>query len=257
MSFADEHPLSWTFHRATSRWAFNSLAPSDDCVPTPGREDPSRRWLALPRALPPAASLAAALAERRSCRDFSTRDLTLADMASLCALGFGIKGYSRLGAHELPERTFPSGGGLYPLELSLLVRAVAGCDPGVYHYVPVTHGLEHVRDGALPRDLLQYLFMGQPYAADAAVVFVLSAVFDRNLRKYGARGYRYLLMEAGHVGQNLSLLAAGMGLGACCLGGFFDVELSSLLRLDLAEEGAVYAIAVGHPRENGDAPKLA
>jgi SagB-type dehydrogenase family enzyme len=148
---------------------------------------------------------------------------------------------------ELCERPVPSGGGLYPLELYLVVRAVDGLVPGVYHYVAAAHALERLRDVALPERFVTYLFMNQAYFAEAALVAVLTAMPERSLWRYGERGYRYLLLEAGHVGQNLNLAAAALGLGTCNAGGFFDDELAGLLRADVEREVPLYAVAVGHP----------
>lgn len=91
----------------------------------------------------------------------------------------------------------PSGGGLYPLELYLLARRAEGVEPGVYHYAAVAHGLEQLREVLVPRPLSDYLFMGQHYATDAAAVVVIAAEVEHTLVKYGDRGYRYVLFEAG------------------------------------------------------------
>jgi SagB-type dehydrogenase family enzyme len=105
--------------------------------------------------------------------------------------------------HEFCERPVPSGGGLYPLELSVLVQRIEGLGAGVYHYVPLGHRLELVRGDALPSMLTAELFLGQPYLIDAAAVIAISAVIERSFWKYEDRGYRYALLEAGHVAQNV------------------------------------------------------
>ena len=83
----------------------------------------------------------------------------------------------------MQDRPVPSGGGLYPLEISLLVRAVDRLAPGVYHYVPAAGGLEQVHQVELPRAFLTYLFMGQPWVAEAAIVCVISFDGERSLTK--------------------------------------------------------------------------
>ncbi len=127
------------------------------------------------------------------------------------------------------------------------MRAVDGLDPGVYHYVPAAHGLELVRAVELPPAFLAYLFMGQPWVADAAVVAVISFVGARSLTKYGDRGYRYALLEAGHTMQNLNLAVAALGLGAVNLGGFYDDELAVLCGIDIEQEIPLYCCALGRP----------
>lgn len=246
-AFRDGQPAAWTFHRATCRWTYNVLDAPPSRPPLPGREDPRAALLALPDATELPQPLDGALRARLSCRAFVDQSVTLAQLATLLWSGYGVRGPVDAGPLELEARTVPSGGGLYPLELHVLARSVDGLDPGVHHYVPTHHGLEAVRDGLVPSRLTTYLFMGQPYAAEAAAVIVLAGVPGRSLWKYGDRGYRYLLMEAGHVAQNINLAASQLGLGTCNLGGFFDDELAGLLRLDVEEEFPVYAVALGRP----------
>jgi len=71
------------------------------------------------------------------------------------------------------------------------------------------------------------------------------------MKKYGDRGYRYILLEAGHVMQNLNLACTSLGLGSCNIGGFFDDELAGLLGLPVAQEAVLYAVAIGMPAATG------
>jgi SagB-type dehydrogenase family enzyme len=82
----------------------------------------------------------------------------------------------------------------------------------------------------------------------AAVAFVISAVLDRSRVKYGDRGYRYALIESGHVGQNMALLATELGLGCCSVGGFIDDDVNKLLDIQLQSEYALYMVVIGSPR---------
>jgi SagB-type dehydrogenase family enzyme len=71
-------------------------------------------------------------------------------------------------------------------------------------------------------------------------------VFRRTQKKYGPRGYRYILLEAGHCGQNFCLKAAELGLSTLCMGGFVDSGLNMMLGLQQKEEGVVYTVAAGY-----------
>jgi SagB-type dehydrogenase family enzyme len=73
----------------------------------------------------------------------------------------------------------------------------------------------------------------------------LSAVFQRTRWRYRERTYRYITLEAGHIGQNLYLAAASLGLGACAVGAFLDDDLNELLGLDGRKEAVLYVISVG------------
>lgn len=249
------HPLTWAFHRNTSRWAHNALAAGGDVVPPPPAEYPDDPFLPLPSPRLPSADFAQLLGGRFSCRRFADRPLCLETVSSLLHAGYGVLGAAHLGSMEFLERPVPSGGGLYPLELYVLVRAVEGLEAGVHHYAVIGHGLELRRKVELPRALRDYLFMGQSQLTEAPAIVVISAVADRCFRKYGDRGYRYLLLEAGHVAQNINLAAVALGLGSCNIGGFFDLELSSLLRIDPERELTLYGVAVGHPQA-GDREEL-
>ena len=82
----------------------------------------------------------------------------------------------------------------------------------------------------------------------AAAVILITAVFQRTTFKYGERGYRFALIEAGHVAQNIDLIAGALRLPAANLGGFFDREVEALLDVDGVEQSLVYAVAVGSKR---------
>jgi SagB-type dehydrogenase family enzyme len=77
------------------------------------------------------------------------------------------------------------------------------------------------------------------------VVFIWTAVVARSKWKYGERAYRYIYMDAGHIGQNLYLAAVALGLGCCTIGAFFDDEVNEILNVDGTEETAVYMGVVG------------
>jgi SagB-type dehydrogenase family enzyme len=237
---------AWTYHRATCRWTYNSSHPGDDDAEN-ANEHLGAPYLPLPPPAPADAALGDLLDARLSCRSFSSEPLTTEDLSSICGAAYGVHHHVNLNRVLLPERGVPSGGALYPLELYVLVGDGGPVPAGVHHYVPHTHGLEHLRDVALPTRYVEYLFMNQRWFAEAGAVLVLTAVVRRTARKYGDRGYRYLLLEAGHVAQTIVLSASARDLGTCCGGGFLDDELAGVLTADVEDEVPVYAIAVGHP----------
>ena len=89
------------------------------------------------------------------------------------------------------------------------------------------------------------MFLGQPYLVNAAAIVLITAVVQRSLWKYEDRGYRYILLEAGHAAQNLNLCAEGLGLASLNLGGFFDEDVMALLKLDQDREIVLYGVALG------------
>ncbi|MEM4914156.1 MAG: SagB/ThcOx family dehydrogenase, partial [Desulfurococcaceae archaeon] len=89
--------------------------------------------------------------------------------------------------------------------------------------------------------------LDQRWVREAPVNIVLVAYYERTTRWYGERGFRYIYMEAGHVGQNIYLAATEMGLGTVAIGAFEDDELLKLMGLG-ENYIALYVFPVGKPR---------
>lgn len=183
-------------------------------------------------------SLEEAVEKRRSVRNYSGETLALEELARLLHAAQGITDARR------GFRAAPSAGALYPIELYAVVHDVAGLEPGLYHYAVHEHALEVLRQEDLRFAIMQ-AGLGQGLLRQANVCFALSAIFQRTRWRYRERTYRYVLLEAGHIGQNLYLAATSLGLGACAVGAFDDDRLNDLLGLDGKKEAAVYVMAAG------------
>jgi SagB-type dehydrogenase family enzyme len=190
--------------------------------------------------------LTALFAKRRSCRAFRPEAMPLESAAALFEAAYGVVELAPFGDGALMvRRSVPSAGGLFPLEIYGFVRRVTGIEAGLYHYDVLGHGLQLLRSGDLFAEI-EPVFYTFPFAREANIVLCLGAVFKRTQKKYGPRGYRYILLEAGHSGQNICLRAAELGLAALCMGGFVDSRLNAMLQLDSRGEGVVYTIAAGY-----------
>lgn len=240
----DDAPLAWMYHRNTARWPHNVLTPGDE-TPDPGAEHLDAPYVTLPTAQRLDMPFEELLERRASCRNYGAKALPVDQLATILWVGYGRRGVLPGGSIHIYERTVPSAGAMYPLEIYVLARRVTGLPPGVHHYAIATHGLELLSDTPLSARFLADIFMGQPYATNAATVVVLTAVLGRTTKKYLDRGYRYALLEAGHVCQNMTLAAAALGLGCLSLGGFFDDMLAGLLGTLAEEEPPLYALALG------------
>jgi len=145
------------------------------------------------------------LSKRRSVRSFSGEPITLDELAKITFYSNGVVcGSDHNG--RLNVRPCPSAGALYPIELYWVIFDVVGLAVGLYHYNPLRHHLETLRTGNL---LPQIQASVSPLQADlvdkAASVMILTGVFPRTLIKYGTRGYRFVLLEAGHIAQRSSV----------------------------------------------------
>ena len=179
-----------------------------------------------------------AIEARRSRRTYAAGPLSLENLSRLLHAAGGITDPAR------GFRAAPSAGALYPVEVYAVVHDVAGLDAGLYHYAPSGHALEHVRSQDL-RAPMVVASIGQEMVGRAQVCLVLSALFQRTRWRYHERTYRYVLLEAGHIAQNVYLAATALGLGACAIGAFLDDGLNRLLGIDGSEESALYILAVG------------
>jgi SagB-type dehydrogenase family enzyme len=188
--------------------------------------------------------LGRAIELRRSRREFVASPLDPEILGRLLHMSYGLRGRKVVDGTWSYDRSVPSAGGLYPLELYLALQAVSGIADGLYHYDPLAHELEQLEPGHFQAALAS-LSIGQDMILSANATIVISAVRRRTMWKYGQRGYRFLWLDAGHVGQNVYLVATGMGLGVAAVGGFFDGEVDALLRLS-ADEQAMYMLCVGN-----------
>lgn len=182
---------------------------------------------------------------RESCRRFAPVPLALADLANLLAGTYGIsRAVTVADGLEANARSVPSAGGLYPLEVYLVLQQVEGVTDGLYRYNALDHALESMKP--FDRHALARALYAAPFLDHANAVVLMTAVFDRTLHKYGARGYRFILFEAGHAAQNLCLLATEAGLTSLCVGGFGDAAINRLLGLEPHTEATVYCVGIGY-----------
>jgi SagB-type dehydrogenase family enzyme len=208
------------------------------------RRATQRRSHLPPVPLPPGSPLSCALGDallrRRTRRDWGDGDLELPDLAALLRAGYGVTGSAA--DHEL--RSVPSGGALYPLDLYVVALRVVGIQPALYHFDPLRDVLTRLRE--VPSSVeIAALSPCPELLLPSAALLVVTASFYRSRFKYGQRGYRFALFEAGHVVQNIVLAAAALDLPALPFGGFYDRRVDALLDADGLEEASTYMLVLG------------
>jgi SagB-type dehydrogenase family enzyme len=200
-----------------------------------GRTHDHRPTVALPPPRPLVGSLGDAIERRRSGQDEVLRPLGGSELAAILAAGYAADADGR--------RPVPSGGALYPLELYVVPAAVSGIATGIYHYQPFRHVLSCLADVSWAS--AREAFVDPAVLDRSAALLVVTAMFSRSRVKYGLRGYRFALLEAGHLVQNAVLAAAQLGVPALPVGGFYDRQLDALVGADGLDEASVYALALG------------
>jgi len=164
-------------------------------------------------------------------------------MAELSQLLWAAQGVT--GEHEgCRFRAAPSAGALYPVETYLCVNNVQSVELGIYHYEVADHAIVLLESGDRGADVAAAA-LDQRLCADAAVVFIWTAVVGRSGQKYAQRAYRYIYLDAGHIAQNVALAAVALRLGSCQIAALFDDEFNALLHVDGREETTIYVTTVG------------
>ncbi|GAA0711754.1 putative peptide maturation dehydrogenase [Dokdonella soli] len=210
-------------------------------------EKDQRQTLSQPRR----SALDTLFRRRATCRNFDTGSLLgEADFSDLL--------HRVLGCHDVVEvipgamglkKSNPSGGGLHPLEAYLLVRGVEGFASGLYHYHVAEHALEPLTplDADAAYELANRFVAGQDFFSNAHVLVVLTARFRRTFWKYRnhPKAYRAIVLEAGHVSQNLYLAATELGLGAYVTAAINEIDIEKALGLDPLQESPIVVCGFG------------
>jgi len=195
------------------------------------------------------------LRARRTWRRFSRRKISSEQLSTLLKLTFGVQEWLKLGdGRRAPLKTVPSGGARHPIEAYVLVRAVEGVAPGIYHYAADRHQLELLHRDRRPRRVSRYL-PTQVWFDDAAAAVFMTAVFARVQWRYRfARAYRVVLAESGHLCQNFCLTATWLGLAPFCSMALADSVIEKDLGIDGVAESVLYACGVGTRSTRPGAP---
>lgn len=192
----------------------------------------------LPKPVLPNLTLSKALFERKSKRRFSRRRLTVNQISSLLYYSAGLRNNS---PPWQANRFYPSGGARYPLEVYVL-SIDSELPFGLYHYYLKNHSLEFL---PFLQTFKYSNYFNQRWITNTKSLLLISAVFKRTTLKYGDRGYRNILLEAGHLGQNFYLTAAALNLSCCAIGGYIDDAINGLLEIDGINESIIYAFTLG------------
>ncbi|MCM8816763.1 MAG: SagB/ThcOx family dehydrogenase [Candidatus Omnitrophica bacterium] len=180
-------------------------------------------------------SLEEAINKRHSTRAFSNSPLEIEEISQILWAAYGKNAHGK--------KTVPSAGATYPFDIYLVVGSVNNLENGVYLYDGANHTLSLIKPGDIRKQLAQASF-GQSFVAQAPATVVLVAQFKRTTSFYGKRGERYVYLDAGHIGQNVSLQVETLGLATCMVGAFDDIGVAKILDV---QGDVVYIIPVGRP----------
>lgn len=219
-----------------------------------GAAPASKKRIELPKRLELNTPLGDVLISRKSVRQFTGDDLPLDFLATILFSAGGITHKAdttlRTGEKiELKFRSAPSGGGLYPIDMAVVVNHVRGLNRGVYQYDGNKQFLAPwLGSDAVDNILTTMAFPEEILSAQrASVILLLIARPWRSMRKYGARGMRMVFMESGYISQNVHLTTSALGFGSVDCAGMYDDELNDFLKIDGVYTTAIHSILIGCP----------
>lgn len=191
-----------------------------------------------------AASLEEVLYGRASRRQFEANHLmTLEELSFLLYATQGVR--KAPASMKYSMRMVPSGGARQAFETYLAVYSVSGLAKGLYYYHPFAHSLIYLGHKDNLEDLIIEANMGQSFVAQGNVTFLWSCVPYRSEWRYHVAAHKTMLLDAGHLCQNLYIASEGIGYGTCAIGAYDQEKADALLNLDGQDEFIVYIAPVG------------
>lgn len=196
------------------------------------------------------ASIGDVIMNRRSGDTFIQDELTLKELSTILHYSAGASAdIETNNGMSKKLRTYPSAGGLYPIKIfTILPCPVGELQAGLYYYNPEDHSISLIAPLCNNKDVLHDIFIESNPDKIGGAILLLIGNFWRSKVKYGVRGYRYTLLEAGHIAQNVLLASEAAGLSSYPRGDTLDRRVDELCGLDGVDEGVVYAISVGHQK---------
>ncbi|WP_414752198.1 SagB/ThcOx family dehydrogenase [Anabaena sp. CCY 9910] len=179
--------------------------------------------------------------KRRSTRAYNGEELTFDELKALLDFTYQPQNYIDQSLDNSPDYF-----DLNLIETFIAVCGVQGLEAGCYYYAPKAQELRQIRFKNFRREL-HFLCLGQELGRDAAAVIFHTSDLKSAIAQYGDRVYRYLHMDAGHLGQRLNLAAIQLNLGVSGIGGFFDDQVNEVLGIP-NDEAVIYITTLGRPR---------
>lgn len=211
--------------------------------------DPSSRIISLPDVnthIITKPDIYDCIKDRRSTRLYSEDSISLEELSYLLWATQGITGTNKTG---LTFRTVPCSGATHSFETYLFIMNVNGLEKGIYRYLPVEHKLLFMFALEDVDKKLDAITLVQPFvphfAKKAAVTFAWSTTPYRSEWKYDVSAHKKILIDIGHVCQNLYLAGESVNMGVCAIGIYDQEAVDNLFQLDGEEEFIIYLAAAG------------
>ncbi len=183
---------------------------------------------------------------RKSHRQYKDEPLTLEELSFLLWASQGVKSvYERNNKSYATLRTVPSGGARHPFETYLLINNVTGLKRGLYRYLAIEHKLMFISELENQSERIIDATLGQKFTGKAAAVFIWSCIAYRGEWRYNIAAHKAMLLDAGHICQNLYLACEGIKAGTCAIAAYDQEKVDKIINVDGENEFSVYLAPVG------------
>ena len=187
-------------------------------------------------------TLKEALLTRKTHRLYKDKALTFAELSYALYMTQGVK----VQKDDLATfRTVPSAGARHPFETYVYIKSVQGLEEGFYRYIASKHALIKEENKKLSLDTVFKASRGQKSILSATVTFIWVADSYRTTHRYSTRGIRYIFLDAGHVCQNLYLIATEMQSGVCAIAAYDDQMMNDMFDFDGVNQFVCYIATLG------------
>lgn len=203
-------------------------------------------------------SLTQAIETRQSIREYDDQPMTLAQLAEFLYRCARVKDVYTLeedpmNIGEWTKRPYPSGGGLYELEIYPIINRCTGLDSGLYHYQPLSHTLQHIADYSSEVESLVFDAWNATGQQDVPqVIFIITARFGRLFWKYHDIAYGLILKHVGVLYQTFYLVATAMQLAPSAIGAGKSKQFCRVANLNEYEESSVGEFSLGSLKHHSE-----
>ncbi len=181
--------------------------------------------------------------DRKSHRKYKKEALSIEELSYILWATQGVKEIR--GNNYATVRLVPSAGSRHPFETYLAVLNVEGLKKGIYRYIALGHKLLFLYEEEALEEKIIIGTLGQKFAGTSAVNFIWSCIPYRGEWRYDIRSHKVMLIDAGHLCQNLYIACEAIGLGNCAMAAYDQKFMDQMIRADGEDEFVVYMSSIG------------
>ncbi|GAP21342.1 SagB/ThcOx family dehydrogenase [Leptolinea tardivitalis] len=231
-----------------TKYPYLSKPAQQNGIPQPPLEQPipsDAKIISLPdpkSITVPALDIRKAIEQRSTLRKYSEIELNLEEFSYLLWVTQGIRSISD---RPVTFRNVPSAGSRHAFETYILINRVGTLAPGLYRYSAIKHCIYLTNNEVGINEKITTACKEQGHVRTSAATFFWVADINRMAWRYSERAWRYVLLDAGHVCQNLYLAAESIHCGVCGIAAYDDDLLNAALGVNGKDELVVYAATIG------------